>query len=128
MDSLSFAIGNILVGNPRTTEGLEIVVVPGVGCSFKFFVPTVVAFTGMGAILKLNGHIVPMWSRIVVPQDGKLEIEAKDISISPTGFRIYLSISGGFPDVPIYLGSKSASMGLGGYQVCLEPFSNAIFC
>jgi len=127
MDSLSFAIGNILVGNPRTTEGLEIVVVPGVGCSFTFCVPTVVAVTGMDVILKLNGHIIPMWSRIVVPQGGKLEIEAKDISNSTTGFRVYLSISGGFPDVPVYLGSKSTSMGLGGYQVCFEPFVNAIF-
>jgi len=91
-------------------------------------VPTVVAVTGMDVILKLNGHIVPMWSRIVVPQGGKLEIEAKDIGNSTTGFRVYLSISGGFPDVPVYLGSKSTSMGLGGYQVCFEPFANSIFC
>ena len=29
MDNLSFAIGNLLIGNAQNTEGLEIVIVPG---------------------------------------------------------------------------------------------------
>ncbi|KAF8970910.1 urea carboxylase [Flammula alnicola] len=116
MDDLAFAAGNILVGNPKTTEGLEMVVVPGVGCSFQFFVPAVLAVTGMDAMIKVNGMATPMWSQIIVPENGKVDIQAKSIDNVSTGFRIYLCIRGGFPDIPIYLGSKSTSMGLGGYQ------------
>ena len=32
------------------------------------------------------------------------------------GFRTYVAVQGGLPDVPEYLGSKSTSMGFGGYQ------------
>ncbi|KAF8808826.1 hypothetical protein BYT27DRAFT_6537908 [Phlegmacium glaucopus] len=116
MDNLAFAIGNLLVGNAQTVEGLEIVIVPGVGCSFHFYVPTVVAVTGKDVLVKVNGSTVPMWSRIIVPKNGTLVLEARPFGESSTGFRTYLSIRGGFPDVPVYLGSKSTSMGLGGYQ------------
>lgn len=116
MDSLSFAIGNLLVGNVQVTEGLEIIIVPGVGCSFHFYVPTVVAVTGRDVLVKINGATVPMWSRIIVPRNSTLMLEARSLNTSSTGFRSYISIRGGFPDVPFYLGSKSTSMGLGGYQ------------
>ena len=120
MDNLSFAIGNILVGNAQTTEGLEIIVVPGVGCAFRFYVPTVVAVTGRDVLVKIDGMTVPMWSRIIVPGNGTLMLEARSLDTSSTGFRSYLNIRGGLPDVPAYLGSKSTSMGLGGYQVRLN--------
>ncbi|PPQ75558.1 hypothetical protein CVT26_012381 [Gymnopilus dilepis] len=115
MDDLAFTAANILVGNPRTTEGLEIIVVPGVGCALQFFTSAVIAVTGRDVSVSINGVGYPTWSKIVVPPDGKVEIQAKTIGHS-NGFRTYLAIKGGFPDIPSYLGSKSTSMGLGGYQ------------
>ena len=117
MGNLSFAIGNLLVGNAQNPEGLEIVIVPGVGCAFLFHVPTVVAVTGRDVLVKINGTTAPMWSKIIVLRNGTLVLEARPFDKSSTGFRTYFYIREGFPDVPVYLGSKSTSMGLGGYQV-----------
>ncbi|KAG1903472.1 carbamoyl-phosphate synthase L chain, ATP binding domain-containing protein [Suillus fuscotomentosus] len=90
MDSQAFSAANILAGNTPETEALEIV----------------------SATVKINGKEVPMWARLAVSENGIL-----DIAVLPgPGFRIYLAIRGGFPEVPQYLGSKSTSMGLGGYQ------------
>lgn len=117
MDELAFSAGNILVGNASDTEGLEIIVVPGFGFSLQFFVAAVVSVTGKNASVKVNGLEIPLWSRIVVPANAKFEIQARSLSDSATGLRTYLCIRGGFPHIPAYLGSKSTSMGLGGYQV-----------
>lgn len=117
MDNLSFAIGNLLVGNSQTVEGLETVIVPGAGYAFHFYIPTVVAVTGKDVLVKINGTTVSMWSRLVVPNNGILSLEAKPVGKNSTGFRTYLCIRGGFPDIPVYLGSKSTSMGFRGYQV-----------
>lgn len=117
MDELAFSAGNILVGNSRTIEGLEIIVVPGIGFSVQFFVPAVVAVTGKDVRVILNGVKKPLWSRVVVPANGRLDIQAEPSSASVPGLRAYLTIRGGFPNIPAYLGSKSTSMGLGGYQV-----------
>ncbi|KAF9466663.1 allophanate hydrolase subunit 2-domain-containing protein [Collybia nuda] len=117
MDPLAFRAGNILVGNPETMEALEIVLLPGVGFEAEFFVSAVICVTGKDVLVTLDGGLVEMWARIIVPRGGKLRVgvDAKNDN-SATGFRIYLAIRGGFPRVPAYLGSKSTSMGLGGYQ------------
>jgi urea carboxylase len=120
MDSLAFRAGNILVGNPLTTEGLEIVILPGVGLALEFFMPTVIAVTGREVSVKVNNKLVDTWSRIIVPRGGKLRLDVDPKNpASSTGFRVYLCVRGGFPNVPSYLGSKSTSMGLGGYQVSI---------
>ncbi|TFK35167.1 allophanate hydrolase subunit 2-domain-containing protein [Crucibulum laeve] len=116
MDSLAFSAANILVGNSPATEGLEIVVVPGVAFCTQFFVPTVVCVTGKDVLVKVDDQLVEMWSRIRIPAGGKLKLDAKPAGENITGFRVYVAVLGGFPDVPSYLGSKSTSMGLGGYQ------------
>lgn len=119
MDDLAFSVGNILVGNEnRGTEGLEIIVVPGVPCSLQFFAPAVVSVTGKPATVKVNGVEHHMWSRIYLAGNSKVEIAAAASADARNGFRTYLCVLGGFPDVPYYLGSKSTSLGLGGYQVC----------
>ncbi|KAH9475545.1 Putative urea carboxylase [Psilocybe cubensis] len=115
MDSLAFSAANILVGNPKTTEGLEIVVVPGVKASFHFFTSTVIAVAGKDVIVKVSGKKCSTWSKLLVPEGSTVDIEAS-MTNATAGFRVYLAIRGGFPDVPTYLGSKSTSMGLGGYQ------------
>jgi allophanate hydrolase subunit 2 len=120
MDSLAFRAGNILVGNLLTTEGLEIVILPGVGFALEFFVPTVIAVTGREVSVKVDNKLADTWSRILVPAGGKLRLAVDPKNpTSSTGFRVYLCVRGGFPNVPSYLGSKSTSMGLGGYQVCI---------
>ncbi|KAJ6572508.1 allophanate hydrolase subunit 2-domain-containing protein, partial [Mycena vulgaris] len=115
MDSMAFRSANILVDNLDKTEGLEIIVLPGSPCILHFHVSTVVALTGKHILVEVDGQKKDMWSRLVVPAGGKLSLSARSGS-SGTGLRTYLAIRGGFPSVPKYLGSKSTSMGLGGFQ------------
>ena len=111
MDSLAHRAANALVGNPGETETLEMVLVGG---RFLFHVPVIVAVTGAPARVTVDGQPVEMWTRLRIPAGAKLSVGTMD----GRGFRVYLAVKGGFPGVPEYLGSKSTSMGLGGYQVC----------
>ncbi|KAJ6622708.1 allophanate hydrolase subunit 2-domain-containing protein [Mycena sp. CBHHK59/15] len=115
MDSMAFRAANILVDNPAGTEGLELIVLPGLKSIFQFHVPAVVAVTGKDITVKADGQDVSLWSTILVPASGKLSLEGKFLG-SNTGMRVYLAVRGGFPSIPKYLGSKSTSMGLGGFQ------------
>jgi urea carboxylase len=116
MDSLAFCAANILVGNSAGTEGLELVILPGSPSTFQFHVSAVVAVTGKNVAVEVDGNGMQMWSRIIVPPGGSLSLSSPP-GISGSGWRSYLAIRGGFPSIPKYLGSKSTSMGLGGYQV-----------
>ncbi|KAG6859527.1 hypothetical protein C0995_007586 [Termitomyces sp. Mi166 len=98
-------------------EGLEILIVPAIACELEFSSATVVAITGKEVKAHVDNSSVAMWSRITVPSGGRLRLEVEvETETSHSGFRVYLSIRGGLPSVPIYLGLKSISMGLGGYQ------------
>lgn len=110
MDSLAYRAANILVGNAPGTEALEITLV---GCRLLFRVPALVAVTGTEVKVTVDGQPVKMWGRVHVPAGGKLSVG----TVVERGFRVYLAVKGGFPEVPSYLGSKATSMGLGGYQV-----------
>jgi urea carboxylase len=112
MDSQAFSAANILAGNTPETEALEIVTLPGAGCKLKFHSFAIVAITGKSATVKINGEQVSMWARLTVSKNAVLDIAG----LPSPGFRVYLAMRGGFPEVPQYLGSKSTSMGLGGYQ------------
>ncbi|GJE99971.1 urea carboxylase [Phanerochaete sordida] len=109
MDSLAYRAANILVGNAPGTEALEITLV---GCRLLFRVPALVAITGAEVKVTVDGQPVKMWGRVHVPAGGKLSVG----TVGERGFRVYLAVKGGFPEVPSYLGSKATSMGLGGYQ------------
>ncbi|KAJ7698255.1 hypothetical protein B0H17DRAFT_1129781 [Mycena rosella] len=115
MDSLAFRAANILVDNPLGAEGLEIIIFAGCPSIFQFHASAVVALTGKDIIVKVAGQDMQMWSRIIVPAGGNLSLSARPGN-SSTGLRTYLAIRGGFPSIPKYLGSKSTSMGLGGFQ------------
>lgn len=117
MDFIAFSTGNLLVGNKKETEGIEIIVIPGVPASFQFLCPAVVAVTGRSVTIAVDGVEARMWSGVVIPAGKTLQIKAKTEDEGKGGLRTYLSVRGGFPNVPKYLGSKSTSMGLGGYQV-----------
>ncbi|KAJ7476415.1 allophanate hydrolase subunit 2-domain-containing protein [Mycena galericulata] len=114
LDSISFRAADILVGNPMGMEGLEMIVLPGSPSTFQFHVAAVVAVTGKDVLVNVNGQEADIWSRIIVPAGGKLSLSAKPVAT--TGLRTYLAVRGGFPFVPKYLGSKSTSFGLGGFQ------------
>ncbi|KAJ7093306.1 allophanate hydrolase subunit 2-domain-containing protein [Mycena belliarum] len=114
MDSLAFRAANILVDNPHGTEGIELIVLPGCPAIFHFHAAAVVALTGKDLAVAVDGVPTPMWARIVVPAGGKLAVSARPGL--GAGLRTYLAVRGGFPAIPLYLGSKSTSLGMGGFQ------------
>ncbi|KAJ7641859.1 allophanate hydrolase subunit 2-domain-containing protein [Roridomyces roridus] len=116
MDNIAFRAANILVDNPVETEGLEIIVLPGAPSAFRFHVPTVVAVTGKHVSGRVGGQDVGMWRAFEISAGGELLIETDAKEARAGGWRTYLAVRGGFPGIPRYLGSKSTSMGLGGYQ------------
>lgn len=119
MDSMAFRSANILVDNPAEMEGLEMIVLPGTQGIFKFHVPAVVAVAGKEVVVKVSGQEVQMWHSIIIPAGAQLSLSAK--ADNSGGLRTYLAIRGGFPIIPTYLGSKSTSMGFGGFQVSFLP-------
>ncbi|KAJ7155221.1 allophanate hydrolase subunit 2-domain-containing protein [Mycena filopes] len=114
MDSMAFRCANILVDNPPGMEGLEMIILPGTVASLQFHTTAVVAVTGTEVGLKVDEDDVPMWSSVSVPAGAILSLAATFGNAG--GLRTYLAIRGGFPAIPHYLGSKSTSVGLGGYQ------------
>ncbi|KDQ58291.1 hypothetical protein JAAARDRAFT_193705 [Jaapia argillacea MUCL 33604] len=115
MDSLAFRAANLLVSNAPSTEALELLTVTA--CRLFFHVSAVVAVTGAHVNVSVNGQEVGMWSKVIVPAGGKLVISpVKGRQVESSGCRTYLAVRGGFPGIPSYLGSKSTSFGLGGYQ------------
>ncbi|KAF7341805.1 Urea carboxylase [Mycena sanguinolenta] len=114
MDSLAFRAANGLVDNVPETEGLEMIILPGTQATFQFHVSAVVAVTGKEVSVTIAGQEFHMWCSFIVPGGAKLSLSAK--FEDPGGLRTYLAIRGGFPLIPRFLGSKSTSMGFGGYQ------------
>ncbi|KAF2014516.1 AHS2-domain-containing protein [Aaosphaeria arxii CBS 175.79] len=115
MDPLAFQIANMLVGNPREKEGLEIT---SSGPELRFVAPAVVALCGASMETTLDGRDFPMWTRVRIETGQTLKIG----ETSSGGCRSYLAVYGGFPSIAVCHGSKSTAMfsdigfGLGGYQ------------
>lgn len=111
MDPIALAVGNILVGNQRTQEGLEITLT---GPELKFHGAAVIALTGAPMEVTLDNDAIPMWSRKHVKAGQTLKIGRT----TGAGCRSYLAVYGGFPSVAEYFGSKSTSpiVAIGGYQ------------
>ncbi|PVI05424.1 hypothetical protein DM02DRAFT_584445 [Periconia macrospinosa] len=111
MDPLAFEIANILVGNPRGKEGLEITLS---GPDLRFVGPAVVALCGAPMESTLDGEAFPMWTRVKIEAGQRLRIG----KTTGGGCRSYLAVYGGFSNVADYFGSKSTSplVAVGGYQ------------
>lgn len=111
MDPIAFSLANILVGNNRSTEGLEITLS---GPELRFVKPAVVALTGASMEAKIDGRAFPMWTRVHVKAGQRLKIG----KTTGPGCRAYLAIYGGLPTIASYFGSKSTSplVAMGGYQ------------
>ena len=111
MDQMAFQIANILVGNPRGKEGLEITLS---GPELRFIAPAIVALCGAPMETTLDGNQFPMWTSVRIEAGQKLKIG----KTTAEGCRSYLAVYGGFPSVAEYFGSKSTSplVAIGGYQ------------
>ncbi len=111
MDNVALSIANMLVGNERGIEGLEITLS---GPELRFLGPAIVALTGASMEAKLDNDDFPMWTRKHIKAGQKLKIG----KLTAGGCRSYLAVHGGFPTVASYFGSKSTSalVAIGGYQ------------
>ena len=109
MDSWSFRIANLLVGNEAGTAGLE---VQYMGPTLKFQRDGVIAITGADMQPKLDAKTVPLWESIAVKAGQTLALTS-----SKAGARSYIAIAGGV-DTPAWLGSRSTfhKAGVGGMQ------------
>ncbi|KZT20522.1 urea carboxylase [Neolentinus lepideus HHB14362 ss-1] len=112
MDTLAFRAANILVSNPPGTEAFEML--PLTTCRLMFHVPAVIAVTGADVDVTINSMKVGTWEKVIVQGGTKVVIGRK--GGAREGCRVYIAVRGGFPQVPEYLGSKSTSAGMGGYQ------------
>jgi urea carboxylase len=99
MDSLSFRLGNQLLGNDAKAPGLEMTVT---GSTLKFHYPTRIVLAGAMMKAQLNGVDVSYWETIEINTGDVLKIGI----IEGSGARTYLLIDGGF-NVPEYLGSTA---------------------
>lgn len=105
MDSLSFRIGNKLLGNPDSACGLELTLRGG---SYLFRRKMWFCLTGADTRAMLDDNEVPMYQPIQAKRGQVLSFgEAK------AGMRTYLLVAGGF-DMPKTLGS-SATFTLGNF-------------
>ena len=110
LDSVSFRLANILVGNHENAEALEITLM---GPELLFNVPAVIAVTGGKIACTINGEPVDTNTTLIVPANATVKL-----GVVSSGCRSYLAVKGGFPNIPLYLGSKSTTttLKLGGYQ------------
>jgi urea carboxylase len=111
MDPLAFRIANALVGNAQSVEGLEITLS---GPDLRFLGRAVVALCGAPIKATLDGHKMPMWTRVDVPANARLSIG----KTTAGGCRAYLAVYGGLPSIATWFGSKATApmTGVGGYQ------------
>lgn len=109
MDQYSYAVGNLLVGNPDGAASLEATYI---GPTLEFTDDRLVAVTGAESEASLNGEPVQSWTT--------LQVRAGDVlsfGMIGAGARPYVAVSGGV-DVPMYLGSRSTYTltGIGGFE------------
>ena len=109
MDSWSFRLANLLVGNEPGAAGLEC---QYLGPTLKFQRDAVIAVTGADMQPKLDGQPVPLWESIPVKAGQTLALGPAKL-----GTRTYIAIAGGI-DTPPWLGSRSTfhKAGVGGME------------
>ena len=109
MDSWSFRLANLLVGNSADAAGLECQLV---GPALKFQATAVVAICGADMKPTLDGTPVPIWESVAVKAGQTLAM-----SFATMGARAYITVSGGI-DTPRLLGSRSTfnKAGVGGME------------
>jgi len=109
MDSWSFRLANILVGNEPGEAALEC---QFMGPTLKFKSDRVIAITGANMSPKIDGELIPMWESIKIKANQTLEM-----AFATVGARSYIAFSGGINSEP-WLGSRSTfhKAGVGGIE------------
>ncbi len=98
-DSLSFRLGNRLLGNPADAAGLEITLQ---GPELQFRADTRIALTGARIDAQLDGEPVSPWQAFTVRAGQTLTLG----TVQGAGVRAYLLVAGGI-QCPPYLGSRA---------------------
>ncbi|WP_455198806.1 urea carboxylase, partial [Kaarinaea lacus] len=98
-DSLSFRLGNQLLGNAPECAGLEITLN---GPTLRFNCDTVIAITGAAMQTTLDGQPVAFWETVTIKAGQTLKMG----KVAQAGARSYLLIKDGI-HCPDYLDSKS---------------------
>ena len=101
MDTESFQIANLLVGNAPGESALEVTVL---GPAFRTTEDTVLAIAGADMSPTLNGNPIPMHRAIAVPAGSQVKLHA-----AKNGCRAYIAFQGGF-DIPAVMGSRATSL------------------
>lgn len=110
MDTKSFCLANILVGNKRGEGALEMTFQ---GAAFRFTEDNIVAVTGADMAPNIDGRPCPMYQAVPVHAGETLTFGMTN----GNGCRTYLAFAGGL-DIPLVMGSKSTLMrnNLGGVE------------
>ncbi|MFK9094606.1 biotin-dependent carboxyltransferase family protein [Bacillus salipaludis] len=98
MDSVSFRLANILVGNDLNEAALEVTLV---GPRLQFNASSVIAITGADLTPLLNGQPIQMWKALKVQKGDELHFGGCQY-----GARSYIAFAGGV-QVPMVMGSRS---------------------
>lgn len=109
MDSWSFRLANLLVGNAPEVAALEC---QFLGPALGFLSDTVIAVTGADMRPSLDSQPIPLWQSLAVKTGQVLELGPAMI-----GARSYIAFAGGI-DTPAVLGSRSTfhMAGVGGVE------------
>jgi urea carboxylase len=102
MDIYSARIASILVGNEIEDELLELTLS---GPELLFMSAAVISVCGAPTSVTVDGKEVAMWTRLVIQAGQKVKVGF----FKGPGIRGYLAIKGGFPNIPVLFGSKSAT-------------------
>lgn len=111
MDNISSRIANLLVGNEPGMETFEVTIS---GPELLFTAAAVFSVCGAPMSVTVDGVEKPMWSRLKIQAGQTLKVGSSKTG----GCRNYIAVKGGFPDIPVYLGSKAGTPSLkyGGTQ------------
>tara|TARA_B100000963_G_scaffold360168_1_gene390030 strand:- start:150 stop:1118 length:969 start_codon:yes stop_codon:yes gene_type:complete len=109
MDSWSFRLANLLVGNNPNEGALEC---QYTGPTLKFESEHVIAICGADMQPKIDGQSIPLWESVLIKSGQILEL-----NFCLNGARSYIAFSGGI-NIQSWLGSKSTfhKAGVGGIE------------
>lgn len=102
MDTKSFRLANILVGNDRGEGALEMTFQ---GAAIRFEEENIVAVTGADMSPHIDGQPVPMYQAVKIPAGALLTFGMTN----GNGCRAYIAFAGGLDIAPV-MGSKSTLM------------------
>ncbi|WP_428911436.1 biotin-dependent carboxyltransferase family protein [Niallia sp. Krafla_26] len=109
MDSISFRLANLLVGNEENESALEMTIQ---GPHIVFGQDSLIAITGGDLSPTINQTPIPLWKIIFVKKGTELKFNR-----AQTGCRAYLAIAGGF-SIPKVMTSASTYLraNIGGFK------------